>query len=202
VARLATQGIVHSPFAGEGRACFEVYPHPAHLVLFGRRHILPVKARPGRTRTDRLAAFAAYGAHLQALGDADPPLSISDGFLIDAATRRGAALKRYEDRLDALTCAYVAWHRTRWGEARSRAVGDATTGWIVVPVEPERARRLTASFQGGYNQGHERDHPTHSAVVPGGPDPRRNRFRPADQEEAHRRHRDEQGDDQDTPLSR
>jgi hypothetical protein len=46
---------------------------------------------------------------------------------------KGLALKRYEDTLDALFCAYLAWHCWRWGKARNECFGDLAHGYIVVP---------------------------------------------------------------------
>ena len=39
-----------------------------------------------------------------------------------------------EDALDAITCAYVALYRHRWGDARCPVVGDPATGYIVTPA--------------------------------------------------------------------
>jgi predicted RNase H-like nuclease len=52
--------------------------------------------------------------------------------LIPNAT--GAALKAVEDQLDSLICAYVAAHWWYWGSDRNWVLGDATTGYIVVPA--------------------------------------------------------------------
>jgi len=55
---------------------------------------------------------------------------------IDPATRKGAALKEYEDLLDAAFCAYLAWYCWRWGEDRNEAFGNLQTGYVVVPKLP------------------------------------------------------------------
>ena len=46
----------------------------------------------------------------------------------------GAALKAVEDQLDSLICAYVAAHWWYWGIERNWVLGDAATGYIVVPA--------------------------------------------------------------------
>jgi predicted RNase H-like nuclease len=49
---------------------------------------------------------------------------------------RGQALKRYEDTLDAVFCAYLAWYCWRWGEERNQQFGKLADGYIVVPKAP------------------------------------------------------------------
>ena len=38
-----------------------------------------------------------------------------------------------EDPLDAVLCAYLAWHCWRWGEERNEMFGTMAEGYIVVP---------------------------------------------------------------------
>ncbi|PZC46207.1 MAG: putative nuclease (RNAse H fold) [Chloroflexi bacterium] len=54
------------------------------------------------------------------------------GNTIDAMA--GAALKAYEDRMDAVICAYVAAHVWRWGARRNWTLGPAGSGSIVLPA--------------------------------------------------------------------
>jgi predicted RNase H-like nuclease len=42
-------------------------------------------------------------------------------------------LKPVEDELDAVLCAYAAFHWSRHGLARNRILGDMEEGCIVVP---------------------------------------------------------------------
>jgi predicted RNase H-like nuclease len=51
----------------------------------------------------------------------------------DPAGLAGKALKRYEDTLDAIFCAYLAWHCWRWGGERNEMFGTLAEGYIVVP---------------------------------------------------------------------
>ncbi len=51
----------------------------------------------------------------------------------DPAGLAGKALKRYEDTLDAIFCAYLAWHCWRWSEQRNEMFGTMAEGYIVVP---------------------------------------------------------------------
>ena len=64
------------------------------------------------------------------------PFSPDDSLLVRPANPTLAMLKRYEDRLDALTCAYVAAYYLRWGAERVQVLGDTMTGHIVVPRMP------------------------------------------------------------------
>ena len=49
---------------------------------------------------------------------------------------RGRSLKSYEDALDAVFCAYLAFHYWRWGAERNEMIGDLESGYIVVPTRP------------------------------------------------------------------
>lgn len=143
VRRLDERGIVHHPHLdapqdGALRRVMEVFPHPAHVLLFGLAKTLKYKAKTGRTLQSRWAAFAEYGSLLRGLQAHPPPLRLpADWPPTDVTGVTGGALKRLEDGLDALTCAYVVyyywWHGPRGGEV----IGDMTHGYIVVPRVPE-----------------------------------------------------------------
>lgn len=142
VALLAARlGVSHTPYfaATEPRAVFEAFPHPAHVALFGLEKTLKYKAKPGRTKESRHGEFRRYAAFLEALRTADPPLLLAPAWECTdpAAFATEALLKRYEDTLDALTCAYVALHRHRWGDERSAVVGDLVRGYVVTPATEE-----------------------------------------------------------------
>ena len=51
---------------------------------------------------------------------------------VAATATRKSELKRIEDEIDAILCAYLAW---MWGrrDARMRVLGDLAGGYIVVP---------------------------------------------------------------------
>lgn len=125
--------------AGEpGRLVTEVYPHPAMVAIFGLARTLKYKARPGRTEADRRAAWRRYQDCLRSLGGAEPPIVGHEAFLgLDAAALTGRALKAYEDRADALFCAYIALYAHRWGAARCATFGDMRGGYIFTPVPEE-----------------------------------------------------------------
>lgn len=140
VQALETRGIAHSPYLSTlpdpPRAAFEAFPHPCHVGLFGLTKVLKYKAKPKRTRESRMAEFRRYARLLEALEGADPALHLPttpDFFLRqDPEALATGALKRYEDAMDALTCAYVAAYRHRWEDERTEVIGDLIEGYIVV----------------------------------------------------------------------
>lgn len=123
--------------AGEpARRVVEVFPHPATIALFGLPRTLKYKKanQPAR-REEALADWRRYQDCLRQLAFADPPLAGHAPFLSEPVSElRGRALKGYEDRADALLCAYVALYAYRWGAARCRAFGDLATGSVFTPV--------------------------------------------------------------------
>ena len=120
----------------KGRWLFEVYPHPAMVVLFGLEQI--IKYKKGSVAQKR-RGLAELQQHLGMLASGSRGLietaTLRELLSRDVAALRGAALKQYEDTLDALFCAYLAWHCWRWGQARNKCFGDLEHGYIVVPKE-------------------------------------------------------------------
>ncbi|HJQ35813.1 MAG TPA: DUF429 domain-containing protein [Thermoanaerobaculia bacterium] len=122
---------------GSGRWFFEVYPHPAHIVVFELETTLKYKAKSRRPRSLRWSEFARLQSLLVSLEHADPPLSVGVAASMvsaDLQTLRGQALKDHEDALDAWFCAYLALHVWYWGAARNEVVGDFESGYIVLPT--------------------------------------------------------------------
>jgi predicted RNase H-like nuclease len=107
------------------------------VELFGLRKTLKYKACPERpyalrwAELDRLRGFLASLAGFEPRLDGKPVLEVADPH-----GRRGRALKRVEDLLDSLFCAYTALHLWYWGEAGYRLFGDREMGYILVPVRP------------------------------------------------------------------
>ena len=144
----------HGPGRRSGRRAIEVYPHPATVALFSLRRTLKYKARPGRTlgRAPRGAAHP-HPTPGGAAGRSTPPWTsrcrrlARPGRRIETAGTK-AALRRAEDQVDAVVCAYVALFSDRRPEATT-TYGDAVTGYIVTPtlpaeLEPERRRRRSS----------------------------------------------------------
>ena len=144
VRRLRFSEEVPVPKQSAIRTVCEVFPHPAHVSLFGLEKTLKYKARSGRSYEERWAAFEVYQRHLRTLRKADPPLKKTKALLcnVDVRMLRGKALKEYEDRLDAITCAYVASYVWHHGPRLTRLYGSASEGHILVPLTKPMRRRL------------------------------------------------------------
>ncbi len=155
-AALSEYGVPQTPYLAAlpgdkpMRAAFEVFPHPAHVALFGLERTLKYKAKSKRTWETRQAEYRRYAAFLLALRDADPPLFLpaDTSFQADReiTSLKPAALKRHEDTLDALTCAYIALYYHRWRDERCAILGNLETGFIVTPVND--AMRICFSQNG------------------------------------------------------
>jgi predicted RNase H-like nuclease len=139
VSSLAREGFDHGlPLRAAkrrpGRWLIEVYPHPAMVRLFGLERIIAYKKGP---IDERRAGLRRVQSSLRRLVTRDSGIHSSACLerLLRARPEalRGRALKCLEDLLDAVLCAYLAWHFWRWGEERNEVFGDRQTGYIVVP---------------------------------------------------------------------
>lgn len=118
-----------------GRFALEVFPHPAHVVLFGLPERLAYKKGP---LSRRRGVLRQYQQHLGTLLAIEMPSvaasadvrALLSGRALDVPGRQ---LKRIEDLLDAVTCAYVGYHSWRHGPAGFRAFGCDEHGTIVTP---------------------------------------------------------------------
>ncbi len=123
-----------------GRRLVEVYPHPAMVRLFGLDRILRYKKGAVGARRAGLAELQEHLARL-----IDPAVGLAGSLTLtrllgeDLTVLKGSTLKAHEDRLDAVFCAFLAWHIWRWGAARNEVFGDLDNGYIVVP-EPTAAQ--------------------------------------------------------------
>ena len=143
VARLAEEGITDNPYLDAprqvgARQMMEVFPHPAHIVLFGLARTLKYKAKPGRDHPSRWAAMNEYSRHLRGLTDHDPPLALPlDWPPANTSGIIAGALKRLEDGLDALTCAYIVYWYWWHGREGAEVLGNLKDGYIVLPRRTE-----------------------------------------------------------------
>ncbi len=121
-----------------GKWFFEVYPHPAHVVLLRLAKIIKYKKGSVASRRCGLAEFR-QGLR-QHLASGEPPLRSNAklrAFLDQNLDElRGQALKHYEDKLDALFCAYLAAYFWVWGYERNEMIGDLDSGYIINPKAP------------------------------------------------------------------
>jgi predicted RNase H-like nuclease len=138
-------GLDVDPESTMDRRAIEVYPHPAIVMLFGLEAILRYKNRACRTQPSQRDELLK----LMSFVDSQPVVDIagSDQWqtiraTVEQATTK-AALKRAEDRIDAVVCAYIAWYaQIRPDDVRTR--GDDRNGYIVTPVDPALAQLIDA----------------------------------------------------------
>ena len=121
-----------------GRHAVEVYPHAAHVRLFNLTERIPYKQKAHRPVSCRRKQFEVYQGFLAGLLGRNLPGLLENAYLRgrlapEATLARGAALKRLEDELDAITCMYVAFHAWKHGSAGLEVFGNATDGHIAVP---------------------------------------------------------------------
>jgi predicted RNase H-like nuclease len=141
-ARLSRRlGLATAMDSTEPRRAIEVYPHPAMIVLFGLPRLLRYKDKPGRTQFDRRDQMRQLLDHIEALHDADVPLRVAGhaGWrairdTVERASRK-VDLRRVEDRVDAVVCAYIALLTVTRPDAVRTLVGT-DGGFIVTPVTP------------------------------------------------------------------
>ena len=141
-ARLSEIGIAHDPYLSlprhaPVRQMMEVFPHPAHVILFGLTRTLKYKPKPKRSYDTRWAAMNDYSRLLRSLAQFDPPLDLpADWPPADVTGRIGGGLKRLEDAMDAVTCAYIVFWYWQRGTAGAEVLGDMTDGYVVIPKLP------------------------------------------------------------------
>jgi predicted RNase H-like nuclease len=122
-----------------GRPAIEVYPHAATVALFGLPKTLKYKQKPGRDMAQLRAELLRLMALIESLDGADPPLEVGhhpDWVRLRDAARtaiRKSELRRAEDPVDAVVCAYVALYATR-RPADVTTYGDDATGCIMTPT--------------------------------------------------------------------
>lgn len=141
IAELAGYGFEHWPFISlrERRKAvkrvFEVYPHPAYVVLFHLKKRLLYKRGDIEMRRRGLAILQEK--LFEELTGLRPRLKadkkLQDLLQRDVSEMKGRTLKAYEDTLDSLFCAYIGFYHWYWGEERSEILGDMQTGYIVIP---------------------------------------------------------------------
>jgi predicted RNase H-like nuclease len=125
---------IHQAKLRSGKWVFEVYPHPAMVRLFGLDRIIPYKKG---SVPEKRAGLQTLRGYLRTLADGSRGLVMSANLHelleTDLAQIRGEELKKYEDTLDSVFCAYLAWHCWRWGGERNDMFGTLEHGYIVVP---------------------------------------------------------------------
>jgi len=93
-----------------GRWLFEVYPHPAMVRMFRLDSIIRYKKGSVPKKREGLATLRQHLERLAAdeAGELGSPPLLRELLSRDLALLRGEAMKRYQDTLDAVFCAYLA----------------------------------------------------------------------------------------------
>lgn len=138
----AALGLDVDPRSPGTRRAIEVYPHAATVALLRLERTLKYKAKPGRT-VDRLKSeLLLLMDGVERLARAPIPLRVTrhDGWLAlrhaVAAAQYKSELRRAEDPVDAVVCAYVGLYAQRCPAAVT-IYGDPDTGCIVTPSPPD-----------------------------------------------------------------
>ncbi|OBH97822.1 DUF429 domain-containing protein [Mycobacterium sp. E2733] len=141
-ARLArAMGLDLNPRSPAPRRAIEVYPHPATVVLFRLARTLKYKAKPGRGVDQLRSELLLLMDGVEKLAHAEVPLQVTDhdrwaGLRHGVVTaQRKSEVRRAEDPVDAVVCAYVALYAQR-RPANVTIYGDFATGYIVTPSLP------------------------------------------------------------------
>jgi predicted RNase H-like nuclease/ppGpp synthetase/RelA/SpoT-type nucleotidyltranferase len=141
-ARLAARlGLDIEPSSRSRRRAVEVYPHAATVALFRLGRTLKYKNKPGRTLAQLRSELLTLVDLLEGLADADVPMVVTGEprwrSLVEAvrSAERKSDLRRAEDQVDAVVCAYVALFAVRRPDLVT-AYGDAETGSILTPTLP------------------------------------------------------------------
>lgn len=141
-ARLAAAlGLDLDPRSPVARRALEVYPHAATVALFRLERTLKYKAKPGRSVDGLKSELLVLMDGLERLAHAPVPLRVAghDGWLAlrraVATAQRKCELRRAEDPVDAVVCAYVALYAQRC-PTQVTTYGDVESGCIVTPSLP------------------------------------------------------------------
>lgn len=134
------------PRSCAARRAIEVYPHPATVALFGLERTVKYKHRPGRDLDLLRRESLRLMDLVESLQAADPSLSLSEHPAWQAVREavegsiRKVDLKRVEDVIDAVVCAYVGLFVDRRPELTT-VFGDVADGYIVTPSLPQPRQR-------------------------------------------------------------
>jgi predicted RNase H-like nuclease len=127
------------PRSAAARRAIEVYPHAATVALFRLERTLKYKAKPGRTLDRLQSELLLLMDGVERLADTDVALRVADHpdwvrlrTRVTSAQRK-SELRRAEDPVDAVICAYVALYFQR-RPARITIYGDFASGYIVTPA--------------------------------------------------------------------
>jgi predicted RNase H-like nuclease len=137
VSKLEKINFKHNPYIKkfeETRKSFEVYPHPSMVVLFNLNSILKYKSKPKRDYNFRYLEFEKYQNHLKELEFKTPKLILPKEIINkNVKELKAQKLKNYEDLLDSIFCAYIAYYCWYIPE-KCKVLGNMSEGYILTPV--------------------------------------------------------------------
>lgn len=119
-----------------GRFAFEVYPHALHVCWFELNERIRYKRKPQWKVAGSREGLRALQRYVRgALAAFAPELidPLAPDLAPEATDARGRALKRLEDRLDAVTCMLAALRAWREGMRPGDVLGQGLTGYVAVP---------------------------------------------------------------------
>jgi predicted RNase H-like nuclease len=129
------------PRSPRPRRALEVYPHAASVALFRLGRTLKYKHKQGRKRDTLQSELLRLMNLIEGLADAEVALHVAKHqdwqrlrHSVETATRK-SELRRAEDPIDAVLCAYVALYAVRRPDDVT-LYGDADTGYILTPTLP------------------------------------------------------------------
>ncbi|RUP02260.1 MAG: DUF429 domain-containing protein [Mycobacterium sp.] len=129
------------PYSSAPGRALEVYPHAATVALFRLPRTLKYKAKPGRDLQQLRSELLRLMDLVETLAAAPVPLHVRSSpewaRLRNAVltAQRKSELRRAEDPVDAVVCAYVALYAQRRPDDIT-LYGDAATGYIATPSLP------------------------------------------------------------------
>lgn len=135
VERLGETGFSHNPSVDHTveNGVIEVYPHPGMVALFELDTVLPYKDKQGRSKSEQRDGLRRLhrllGERTRIEQDSLP------AFSLDSESTK-ASMKRFEDILDGVVSAYLAWYLWNNPE-RVRVFGSRTEGYITSPTLPK-----------------------------------------------------------------
>ena len=122
-----------TPVGGGTCVCIEVYPHPALVGLFTLPYRLAYKKGSLASRTEAFRVLADHLETVTELGLATYP-RWADMRAMLAGPQPGD-LDRWEDEVDAIVCAHLAW-LWRYKPGYLTVYGSPAGGYIVAPPPP------------------------------------------------------------------
>lgn len=138
----AALGLDLDPRSSAPRKALEVYPHAASVALFGLAKTLKYKQKPGRDVAGLRSELLRLMGFVEDLRVGSPSLDVAVcpqwselKTAVSVATRK-SDLRRAEDPVDAVVCAYIARYATERPDDVT-IYGDPAGGCIVTPTLPK-----------------------------------------------------------------